>query len=491
MSDHDLVQLWADIEPTYGHHADGTRVERLEDLPRFRAAATPHAPAMVTTTATTTYGELDRAASRLANALSDIGVQPGDRVAYLGENSPYFLFTLYGASKIGAIPTALNARLAPAEVEYILRDCEPQVIVLGIGSEHLVETAEAAGVRVVVTLAEHSGAVTYDEWVSTASEDDPGFARAAEETALILYTSGTTGHPKGIELTGANIGQALGALQHELDLDQTSVTFAPVPFFHVAGLGLALVSAVNGASMLLFNAASPTDLSRILRDYRVSHGVAVPTVIQFLLTLPDVRASDWSALKCIVYGASPMPEPVLREATEVFGCRFMQSYGLTESTGGITMLSPQDHRPTAETVHRLRSVGRVVHNAAVRVVDPGTLEDLGPGERGEVLIGGGQLMRGYWRNPEATAAAFVQGGWLRTGDGGSLDADGYLYLHDRLKDMIVSGVRTFIRPRSKACSPVTPRSPRSRWSVCRRRSGARRRSRWSLPPPAPRSTVPS
>ncbi|GAA0233472.1 long-chain-fatty-acid--CoA ligase [Cryptosporangium japonicum] len=419
-------------DPHYALHADGTRIERLEDIPRRRAAATPAASAVRTATATTTYAELDRDASRVANALIDAGVGPGDRVAYLGENSAQFLATLYGASKAGAIPTALNFRLAPPEVEYILGDAEPAAIVLGHGHEHLAATARDAGVGLVVTLAGPDG---YDAWVAAASDVDPGYARDPGETALMFYTSGTTGHPKGIELTGANLGQAVAAMHYLLELDTTSVALAPVPFFHVSGLGLALVAAINGAELLLRNPTSPADLCTILQEYRVSHAVAVPTVIQFLLTLPEVRTGDWSALKYLVYGASPMPEPVLREATAVFGCKFLQSYGLTESTGGVTMLSPADHREA----RKLRSVGQPMPNVPVRIVDPATLVDVPPGVRGEVLIGGGHVMRRYWRNPAATEAAITPDGWLRTGDGGSFDEDGYLYLHDRLKDMIVSG----------------------------------------------------
>ncbi|TQS41931.1 long-chain-fatty-acid--CoA ligase [Cryptosporangium phraense] len=417
------------VDPHYALHADGTRVERLEDIPRRRAAATPEASAVVTTTSTTTYAELDREASRVANALLAAGVRPGDRVAYLGENSAQFLATLYGASKAGAIPTALNFRLAPPEVEYILRDAEPFALVLGAGHSALAGVARQAGVRCVV---EADG---FDAWVAGVTDADAGFARDPGETALMFYTSGTTGHPKGIELTGANLGQAVAAMHYVMELDTTSVALAPVPFFHVSGLGLALVAAINGSSLLLRNPTSPAELCRILQEHRVSHAVAVPTVIQFLLGLPDVRDGDWSALKYLVYGASPMPEPVLREATAVFGCKFLQSYGLTESTGGVTMLSPADHLAAT----RLRSVGRPMPNVPVRVVDPVTLRDLPAGERGEVLIGGGHVMRRYWRNPSATEAAITPDGWLRTGDGGSFDSEGYLYLHDRLKDMIVSG----------------------------------------------------
>ena len=179
------------------------------------------------------------------------------------------------------------------------------------------------------------------------------------------------------------------------------------------------------------------ELRSFLVEERVSHAVLVPTLLQTLLTEPGVHEADWSRLRYVIYGSSPIPRPVIEEATRVFGCDFIQSYGLTETTGGMTVLDGADHLDPDE--RRLRSAGRAFRTAEVRVVDPVTLEDVAPGARGEVLVRGPMVMKGYWRNPEATSAALTEDGWLRTGDGGSVDADGYLYLHDRLKDMIVSG----------------------------------------------------
>ena len=425
-------------DPKYALHADGTRVERIEDIPRKRAQATPDLPAVIEPGRITTFAELDQMSNAVAQALIADGVQPGDRVSYIGENAPSFLAVLYGASKMGAIPTALNFRLADNEVEYILGHSRPSVVVIGRGLERLASVAAAeASVRRVVTVEATEHSVGYEEWAGAHEAVDPGYARDPHaDTALMFYSSGTTGRPKGIELTGANLGQAIAAMHYVMDLDTDCVALAPVPFFHVSGFGLAIVSNVNGAALLLRNPEGPADLCRILQEHAVTHAVAVPTVLQFLLKLPEVRTADWSKLRYWIYGASPMPEPVLREATEVFGCKFLQSYGLTESTGGVTMLTPEDHQAGGQ---RLRSVGRPMPNVPVRIVDPVTLEDLPFGERGEVLIGGSHIMKGYWDNPEATAATMTDDGWLRTGDGGSMDSEGYVYLHDRLKDMIVSG----------------------------------------------------
>ena len=427
-------------DPEYALHPDGTRVERLEDILRRRAAATPDLPAIIEPSGTTSFAQLDQMASRVANALVRDGVQPGDRVAYVGENAPSFLAVLYGASKMGGVPTALNFRLAVAEVEYILGNGEPSVVVLGRGQERLAAAAAAFdSVRTVVTVDGDEHSTAWDAWLDGVGDDDPGYARDLDATALMFYTSGTTGRPKGIELTGPNIGKAIAAMHYVLELDTDSIALAPVPFFHVSGLGLAMVSNVNGAALLLRNPESPAQLAQILQEDKVTHAVAVPTVIQFLIATPEAKAADWSHLKYMIYGAAPMPVPVLREATALLGCKFLQSYGLTESTGGVTMLTPEDHRIDTDTTHRLQSVGRPMPNIPVRIVDPATGEDLPFGERGEVWIGGAHVMKQYWRNPEASAATITPDGWLRSGDGGSLDADGYLYLHDRIKDMILSG----------------------------------------------------
>ncbi|MFH7322211.1 long-chain-fatty-acid--CoA ligase [Aeromicrobium sp. JJY06] len=421
-------------------HGDGTTFRRLEDVIRRSAAHDPQGVALVQPGRQVTFAELDASTSRFAQALLAEGVQPGDRVCHVGENSVAFFDALYGSGKAGAIPVPINFRLAPAEVLQIVEDVEPRVVVLGAGMEHHAEALAAVpGVARVVTVEPVEGLTDLVAWAGAQSGEDPGIARDPEDTAVMFYTSGTTGRPKGIELAGRNLSSALAGPLKVVRFDADSVALAPVPFFHVTGFGLALMANLKGAAVLMINPQGPADLLDVLQRYRVSHSVMVPTVIQFLLGLPETRAGDWSALRWMMYGGAPMPEPVLREATEVFGCDFYQGYGLTESTGGVSFLGPEDHRVTPETVHRLRSVGQVRGNNEVRIIDPATGQDVPAGERGEVLIRGGNVMKGYWRRPEETAATVDADGWLHTGDGGRLDAEGYLYLGDRLKDMIVSG----------------------------------------------------
>jgi long-chain acyl-CoA synthetase len=415
-------------------------VYSLADIIRKRAAVTPELTALAEAGRNTSFAELDRRSSQVAQALRAKDVRPGDRVAYIGASGPEFAEVMYGAAKGRAIFTAVNNRLSAREVLAILADAEPSVVVTDAPAASLVTGFDGAA------LVTDGG---YQSWRDAAPAEDPGEQAGPDETALLLYTSGTTGAPKGVELTGRNLGCALHELHTDIGLDTRSVCAAPVPFFHIAGLGMLLAANLNGGNLLLEQAADTAGVLRLLVERKVTHAVLVPTVLQRLLALPEARTTDWSALSYVVYGASPIPLPVLKAATEVIGCKFLQSYGLTESTGGFTLLSPADHRPAdhrpADHVpaekfeHRLRSAGRPMAGSPVRVVDPVTLADRAPGQRGEVIVSGSRVMKGYWRKPGQTAEVMLPGGWLRTGDGGSFDEDGFLYLHDRLKDMIVTG----------------------------------------------------
>jgi len=420
-------------------HADGSTVLRVGDIIRRRAVATPELVAIQEPGRVTTFAELDARSSRVGSGLVADGVVAGDRVAFIGANSPAFLEVFYGAAKAGAIATSINNRLSRREVEAILADAEPAVVVVDREALALVEAAKALPSLRRLLVVDNEGPRDYASWRDSQSAVDPAVPVEPDDTALILYTSGTTGLPKGIMLTGRNFGCALYSLNQDIELDETSVCAAPIPFFHVAGLGLALAANLNGGRLLLETATDPRGVLRLLVDRRVSHAAVVPTVLQRLLALDETAHEDFAALLYIVYGASPIPLPVLKQATEVIGCKFLQSYGLTESTGGFTLLGPEDHVADEAFARRLTSAGRAMPDAQVRVVDPSTLEDVPTGTRGEVLVRGARIMKGYWRKPEQTAAVIVDGGWLRTGDGGSFDEDGFLYLHDRLTDMIVSG----------------------------------------------------
>ena len=426
--------------PHHAVHVDGSPVVAVADVLRRRAAATPDKVAILQTSSQTTFAELDARASQVAQALLHDGVAPGDRVAYIGGNSAAFLEVVNGAGRMGAVSVAVNNRLTAAEVSVIVTDAEACLVVLGAESAALAGPLMAlACVRRVVCLDGGTAASDYDTWLAPHKARDPGFRFAPEQPSLLFYTSGTTGQPKGIMISGDNLGSAQGAGRGEISFSEDSVAMAPIPFFHIAGFGLALTAVLNGSALLLEMPASITGLIELIASRRVTHAVMVPTVLQAVLNDPASRTTDWSTLEYVVYGASPIPVSVITAATEVLGCQFLQSYGLTETAGGVTLLRPEDHRADELHPRRLSSAGRALPGIELRIVDPVTLDDVPVGAHGEVLVRGGQVMVGYWRRVDETATALLPGGWLRTGDGGSLDEHGYLYLHDRLKDMIISG----------------------------------------------------
>ena len=424
----------------HARHPDGTHVLSVADILRRRTAATPHRVAMLDSTSHTTFAELDVRASQVGQALRHDGVVVGDRVAYVGGNAPSFLEVVNGAARVGAIAVPVNNRLAPGEVATIVADAGACVVILGSENASLSTVLrELPDVRQIVVVGGLADATDYESWLAAQPAVDPGHISDPAEPALLFYSSGTTGRPKGVVLTGDNIGSALGAARDEIVFTENSVAMAPIPFFHIAGFGLSLQAVLHGSALLLEPPTGVAGLIDLLVRRRVTHAVMVPTVLQALLNDPAAAKADWSALEYVVYGAAPIPLPVIRAATEMLGCRFLQSYGLTETTGGVTLLRPEDHTPDERHLRRLTSAGRALPGVSLRIVDPFTLQEVPTGEHGEVLVSSGHVMAGYWHRDEETARALLPDGWLRTGDGGSLDEDGYLYLHDRLKDMIISG----------------------------------------------------
>ena len=424
----------SEAEP-WSYYPDGSPVYSLADIIRKRSAITPEAIAFTEAGRLTSFAELDRRSSQVARALQRKDVGPGDRVAFIGASGPEFAEVMYGAAKCRAIFTAVNNRLSAREVLAILADAEPRVVVADPAAAALVADVGTLGFDCDTLITD----LDYLAWRDHARDERPRRAGRARRDRAHPVHLGHHRRAQGRRADRPQPGLCPARTARDIGLDEGSVCAAPVPFFHVAGLGMLLAANLNGGNLVLEQPADMAGVLRLLIDRKVTHAVLVPTVLQRLLALPECTTADWSALSYVVYGASPIPLPVLRDATEIIGCSFLQSYGLTESTGGFTLLGPDDHVPAEEFAHRLRSAGRPMRGARVRVVDPVTLQDCPAGQRGEVLVAGSRIMKGYWRKPEQTAEIMLPGGWLRTGDGGSFDADGYLYLHDRLKDMIVTG----------------------------------------------------
>ncbi|MFO1192021.1 MAG: long-chain-fatty-acid--CoA ligase [Rhodoferax sp.] len=402
---------------------------------RAHAARTPSAPALTYGDVTWTFGDLDALSSRSAQALRAAGVQAGDRVALLTKNQAECFELMFACNKIGAILVGLNWRLAPLEITAIVADATPSIVVVGATEQGLLSDAARAtpGLRRVLVLGPE-----YDAWRAAAPATDTGYTPAADDVFLLLYTSGTTGLPKGVMLT--NRGMAYTRrLAGFWGMTPSSVNLVAMPMFHIGGCGYGSSTMLAGGHTVLMREVNPATAITLIERHRVTHTFFVPTVVQMLLDVPGVAQADLSSLQLLMYGAAPIGDVLLRRALQVLRCRFIQAYGMTETSGTVVDLLPEDHEPDGPRADLLRSVGQALPWVELRVIDPNTLDDAPTGEVGEIWIRSEMVMQGYWKNPQATREAIMDGGWLRTGDAAYLDAQGYIYLFDRFKDMIISG----------------------------------------------------
>jgi long-chain acyl-CoA synthetase len=413
-------------------------ISTLADIVRVHGTISADKPMLTFGSSTMTFGDMDRRSSQVAQALLAAGVGGGTRVGFIGKNAPEYFELVFGAAKIDAVTVAVSWRLSAPEVLAILRDAAASVVLVGPGLEATVEAIEhdLPADTTIVSLAEHPRWVRYEEWIAGQPATDPGMQSTPDGVAFQLYTSGTTGVPKGVMLTNANVFALFPGAARIWSFDEDMVSLGVMPIFHISGSGwIAAVMYFGGHTVLL----PEVDLGAIvaaIAEHRVTHALFVPAVMQLLLGLPDIDEADFSSLRLILYGASPISPSVLVRALEVFGCDFIQAYGMTETTGGVTQLSPAEHDPKRPDL--LLSCGRPMPGVELRVVDTVTGEAVGDDVVGEVWIRSPQNMVGYWGRPDETAATITPDGWIRSGDAGYL-RDGYLYLHDRMKDMIVSG----------------------------------------------------
>ena len=415
----------------------------LAGLLRRPVAAHPANRAIVGDGRTVTYAELGERSDRVASGLVALGLEVGDRVAYLGRNATEYWELFFGAQKAGAVVVPLNFRLAADEVAWILTDADVSAVL--VEQACVAQLPAGAGVPVLVfgdegeDLDLEGGRHDYEEWLTEQSPVDPQRDVRGEALAALMYSSGTTGRPKGVQITVHGLLWAVDAFGAQFDMDAGSVSLVPTPYYHIAAGGWSLITLFAGGTIVQFREPTPAAMLSRLVEHRATHAAMVPVIIQILTASPEAATADFSSLRHIVYGASPISESLMVRAHELFGAALSQSYGLTETIGVTTFLPPSDHVPDPATVHRLRSAGRAIPGVDVAVVDPATGRPLPVGEVGEVVTRGPVVTSGYWRNDAATREAFLDGRWLRTGDVGSLDEDGYLYLRDRIKDVIVSG----------------------------------------------------
>jgi acyl-CoA synthetase (AMP-forming)/AMP-acid ligase II len=393
-------------------------VRTLAELIRWRAQRHPDLDAIWYEGRTQTYGELDRSSSELAGALVDqLGLAPGERVAILDRNCPEYLELIFALDKAGAVAAPINWRLTPGEVKAIVDDVKPRLIVTGVEFRgHGV----ASGVQ----------SLTFGE-LPRGGVDPHRDRDGAVSTQFC--TSGTTGLPKGAMLTGINVLNTGLCLAVEMpEMREGGRSLVCMPMFHIGGTGWAIWSMQEGMTLVMVREVVPEQLLGIIVEQKVETALLVPSVMLFLTELPQSRTADFSALEHITYGTAPISPELLRRCIETFKCKFCQIYGLTETTGPFTCLTFEHHAG-----EKLLSCGRPMFGARAKIVGPND-EELHPGQIGEVCYQGESLMTGYWGRPDATAEA-MRGGWFHSGDAGCMDENGFIYIKDRIKDMIVSG----------------------------------------------------
>ncbi|GAA1875366.1 long-chain fatty acid--CoA ligase [Pseudonocardia ailaonensis] len=381
-----------------------------------------------------TWAQLDERVRRLASALRAEGIGRGDRVAVLDLNHPSCLEMTLACARIGAANAVVNFRLAPPEIVYVINDAEARLLL--VGPEF--EAAAAALADRIPGVARTVTAGEYEAWLA-AHEPEEGPAQTDPEDCFVqLYTSGTTGFPKGALLTHRAMLAHADNVAHSFEVDTSAVVQVAMPLFHVGGTSYALLAIAHGARMVMLRMPDPAAVVAQLEEEKITHTFLVPALMAGMTQVPGVAERDFSAIRTLSYGASPMPLPVMRACLPLFPGRMHQVYGMTEACGVVSALPPSDHDDPA-VAHRLLSAGLPIHGVEIEVREPGTGEPVPTGGPGEIWVRTTQLMAGYWRQPDATAAAITADGWLRSGDGGHLDADGYVYVTDRIKDMIVSG----------------------------------------------------
>ena len=427
----------------------------LTTLLRKLSATHGDSPALTLGAATVTFSELQASAERVAAALAGAGIVPGDRVAILDKNSIVYFELMFGCAAAGAVLVAVNYRLAAREVRTVVQDAAPKILFVSPDLDALVVTLAAPsgtdpdltdaaarpGRPAIVSLGAEfelwlSGAA---ESLDSAEEPRPAHEPQDDDVVLQMYSSGTTGLPKGAMLTHRNLSFTPMMGRAFYGMTENSVNLLTSPLFHIGGAGYGLTTFGQGGHTVLVRDFVAKNVLADIERHRVTNMFLVPATIDMLIAESRLGHCDLSSLALIAYGGAPITTPQLLNAATVLTCGFLGVYGMTEAAGTVACLPETDHDLSGERSYLLGSVGVPLPWNEVKIIDPDTGAQLEPGMVGELCVRSGQTMAGYWNQPEITAATIDAQGWLHTGDAAYSDAAGYLFMKDRLKDMIISG----------------------------------------------------
>jgi acyl-CoA synthetase (AMP-forming)/AMP-acid ligase II len=406
----------------------------------------PEREALVCDGTRLTYLEVQERVNRLANALADLGVERGHKVAIVALNSHRYIETYYACAKLGAVFVPLNYRAKREELTYMVNNAEASVFF--VGERYLELTAairpELKGIRHFICYdARPQGMQSYEDVIANYPPEEVFVEVDDSDPTVLMYTSGTTALPKGVVLTYLALSVYVTNTVEPASPDIHEVLLLSVPVYHVAGATAIMSSIWGGRTLVVLPQFEPHAWLEAVQRERVTHTFVVPTMLKRIMDEPDFDQYDLGSLKLLAYGAALMPYEVIRKAVGIFRCGLMNAYGQTESTSTLTYLGPEDHviegteEEKAKKLERLKSVGRVMEDVEVAIMDPqGNF--LPPGHEGEIVGRGARLMTGYWKREDETAQTLVDG-WLHTGDVGWMDENGYLFITGRTKDVIIRG----------------------------------------------------
>ena len=396
---------------------------------RERALRTPERKALHFEGRLWTYGEMQREIQDCAGRLGALGIGKGDRVAFLGHNQPMFLFAMFASARLGAIFVPLNFRLTGPELAFMIEDCAASLLIVDEAHRAVIDPQLARLHSLKAVVAAESPA----QWIESPPPPASAAPAREDDVAFIMYTSGTTGRPKGAMLTHGNLWWNNTSSMHALDALTDDVTIVCAPIFHIGGLNVTTLTALQkGALVVLHRTFDPGRVLADIATHRATTMFGVPAMFLFMAQHPNFAATDLSSVRLLIVGGAPCPLPVLKTYL-ARGVSMQQGYGLTETSPMVSFLDPE------YALTKVGSSGRTPMFVEVKIVDSENRLVAAPGAQGEILVRGPNVIKGYWGQPDATAKAIDPEGWFHTGDAGFLDEEGFLTISDRIKDMIISG----------------------------------------------------